>query len=852
MTDENHKIPRRELPGSEAPAPPYSTSTNASNMGDSSNQSVFSDENMDAESFSGIFESANANNVTVRDDARIEIDCDSKLVRALTRLYKTPALPDIPTPEYSEIDPRSPRWDTKLNIVIQVVGSRGDVQPFIALGNELQRYGHRVRLATHDTFENFVKGSGLEFFPIGGDPAELMAYMVKNPGLIPSMQSLAAGEIQKKRVMMEEMLEKFWHSCITPDPSTGTPFVADAIIANPPSFAHIHCAQALGIPVHLMFTMPWSSTRAFPHPLANMKNVGNDPRLKNYMSYTVVEWLTWQGLGDIINKWRRSIDLEEVAMFDAPLLAHTLKIPFTYCWSPALVPKPVDWPAHIDVCGFFFRDSPQYTPPPDLVRFLEAGPPAIYIGFGSIVLENPEKMVSTILEAVHATGVRAVISKGWSELGGVEHENIFWVGDCPHEWLFQHVAAVIHHGGAGTTACGLKNGRPTTIIPFFGDQPFWGEMVAKAGAGPSPIPHSQLTAENISQAISYCLSEEASQAAMAISVKMECEEGVRAAVQSFHRQLPLERMRCDLVPNEPAVWQYDKSKHLIKLSKVAAEMLLSEKLIEAKHLKLYQSKPIVTETTRWDPLSGGASAVIGTATGVAGSFTGIVTKPVEEYREEHKRRVGELKESQSQTGLDDRGSASPDNLSATSTRPGGGSSGALAGKMAAASAKSVGKIAQTATKGMLVDFPLALAEGLRSVPRLYGDEVRDHGPVTDAKSGVVVAGKNFAWGFADGLTDIVVQPYKGAKKEGALGAAKGFGKGAVNLVTKSGSGLYGLVGYTSAGIAKSLRTAVYSSTRKGIAQAHHTEGVWLLENGARAKVDLRDIVGNFVRLKSGQ
>jgi hypothetical protein len=233
--------------------------------------------------------------INVTDDARIEIDCDSKLVRALTRLYKTPALPDEPTPEYSEIDPRSPRWDTKLNIVIQVVGSRGDVQPFIALGNELQRYGHRVRLATHDTFADFVKGSGLEFYPIGGDPAELMAYMVKNPGLIPSMQSLAAGEIQKKRVMMEEMLDKFWHSCITPDPSTGSPFVADAIIANPPSFAHIHCAQALGIPVHLMFTMPWSSTRAFPHPLANMKNVGSDARLKNYMSYTVVEWLTWQG-----------------------------------------------------------------------------------------------------------------------------------------------------------------------------------------------------------------------------------------------------------------------------------------------------------------------------------------------------------------------------------------------------------------------------------------------------------------------------------------------------------------------------------------------------------------------------
>jgi hypothetical protein len=260
----------------------------------------------------------------------------------------------------------------------------------------------------------------------------------------------------------------------------------------------------------------------------------------------------------------------------------------------------------------------------------------------------------------------------------------------------------------------------------------------------------------------------------------------------------------------------------------------------------------VTETTRWDPVSGGASAVIGIATDVAGSFTGIVTKPVEEYREEHRRRAGKLKGPQSQNDLDETDSLSLDSLSAASTQPRSGSSGALAGKMAVASAKSVGKIAQTATKGMLVDFPLALAEGLRSVPRLYGEEVRDYGPVTDAKSGVVVAGKNFAWGLAEGLTDIVVQPYKGAKKEGALGAAKGLGKGAVQLFTKSGSGLYGLVGYTGAGIAKSLRTAVYSSTRKGIAQECHKEGEWLLENGAGAKVDLRDVVGNFVRLKSGK
>jgi hypothetical protein len=235
----------------------------------------------------------------LKDDARVDVDFDSKLVRSLTRLYHAPSEkhdePETPSPEYSEAQPKIQTWATKLNIVIQVVGSRGDVQPFIALGNELQRHGHRVRLATHDTFENFVRGSGLEFYPIGGDPAELMAYMVKNPGLIPSMKSLKAGEIQKKRNMVEEMLEKLWYSCLRPDTLTGQPFVANAIIANPPSFAHIHCAQALGIPVHLMFTMPWSSTRAFPHPLANLKNAGSDPQLGNYISYSVVEWLTWQG-----------------------------------------------------------------------------------------------------------------------------------------------------------------------------------------------------------------------------------------------------------------------------------------------------------------------------------------------------------------------------------------------------------------------------------------------------------------------------------------------------------------------------------------------------------------------------
>lgn len=119
--------------------------------------------------------------------------------------------------------------------------------------------------------------------------------MVKNPGLIPSLKTINEGEIKRKRVMITEMLQGCWESCIKPDRSTKAPFVAQAIIANPVSFGHVHCAQVLGIPVHIMFTMPWSSTRAFPHPLANIKDLKGDPRLANYLSYGMVEWMTWQG-----------------------------------------------------------------------------------------------------------------------------------------------------------------------------------------------------------------------------------------------------------------------------------------------------------------------------------------------------------------------------------------------------------------------------------------------------------------------------------------------------------------------------------------------------------------------------
>lgn len=314
----------------------------------------------------------------------------------------------------------------KMNIAVLITGSRGDVQPFIALGQTLQKppYSHRVRLCTHPVFKDFVEENGLEFFSIGGDPAALMAYMVKNPGVLPSMKSFKAGDIGHRKAELAEMLEGAWRACTQGGDGMTTidltlddgepdilmrlppPFVADAIIANPPTYAHIHIAEKLAVPLHLMFTMPWSPTGAFPHPLANLDASKVDARIANQFSYTRMEYLTWAGLADIINHFR-----EKTLMLDAisPAWGHSLfphlKVPFTYCWSEALIPKPSDWGSHITISGFSFLSlSSSYKPDPALLAFLDAGPPPVYIGFGSIVVDDPEALTQMIFEAVKLSG----------------------------------------------------------------------------------------------------------------------------------------------------------------------------------------------------------------------------------------------------------------------------------------------------------------------------------------------------------------------------------------------------------------------------------------------------------------
>jgi UDP:flavonoid glycosyltransferase YjiC (YdhE family) len=431
-----------------------------------------------------------------------------------------------------------------LQIAILVTGTRGDVQPFIPIGQRLARDGHRVRLATHVDFRGFVESHGLEFYPLAGEPKELIAYMVKTGGkLLPTKLGQILEDVPKKRRMLREIIESTWGACTEPAPGRAgaEPFRADAILANPPSYGHTHVAEALQVPLQMVFTMPWTPTTAFSHPLACIPQGHHRPR-ENWLSYSVVDLLTWAGIGDLINDFRRDVlglPTLRVAMRGADVI-NDRAVPFCYLWSPKLIPKPPDWGDHIDVADFvFLEEHSPYDPPRELLDFLEAGDPPIYVGFGSCVVEDPEVLTRTIYAALEEAGARGVVSAGWGGLGsGEAPPHVHVVGECPHDWLFSRCAAVCHHGGAGTTATGLRFGRPTVVVPFFGDQPFWGQMVAQAGAGPAPVPAREVSVERLAEAFRVCSSPSIRARAEEIGATLRERDGADLAVRAFYRHLP--------------------------------------------------------------------------------------------------------------------------------------------------------------------------------------------------------------------------------------------------------------------------------------------------------------------------
>lgn len=710
----------------------------------------------------------------------------------------------------------------RLNIVIMVIGSRGDIQPFLRLGKILKdNYGHRVRIATHPTFKEFVQqDSNLEFFSVGGDPAELMAFMVKNPGLIPKTETIRSGEIIRRREGMYEMFKGFWRACINDTDEmdianlkmmgSRNSFVADAIIANPPSFAHIHCAEKLGVPLHLMFTFPTSPTQQFPHPLANIKQSNVEANYTNFMSYPLVEMVQWQGLGDLINRFRvKILGLEAMSTLWAPGQLFRLRVPTTYLWSPSLIPKPADWGPEINVAGFVFLDlASSFKPPDDLTKFLEAGDPPVYIGFGSIVVDNPDHFTNLIFEAVKASGTRALVSKGWGGLGGGDiPDNIFMLDNIPHDWLFPRVSAVVHHGGAGTTAIGLKCGKPTMIVPFFGDQPFWGAMVAKAGAGAEPIPYKKLTAKRLADAIKILLQPETQNAANSLARNIEVEgDGAENAIKYFLHALPMSGnhcMRCSIFQDGVAVW-WLKSTHM-RFSALAAEILIRQRKIKWSDLRLIRHYD-------WNDFEGPGEPFTGTGLAIAGTLTtvvrGIGKVPFDWARTiKNGHRSGD-RDSTAKSQLLGVDGQQPTHDLFNHDRHKHSISGVLEDNVAVELTKDTHhglKKSGEALARAPMDISLALAKGFHNAPRLYGDDtVRTPRRVTGIRSGLRTAGEEFRHGVYDGWTGVIRQPYHGFKEEGAWGFVKGTGRGIGGFVLKDIAAVWSLPAYTLKGIHEEL------------------------------------------------
>ena len=340
-----------------------------------------------------------------------------------------------------------------------------------------------------------------------------------------------------------------------------------------------------------------------------------------------------------------TLGLEPVSTVWAPGQLFRMKVPYTYMWSPGLIPKPADWGPEINIAGFVFLDlASSFKPPDTLTEFLEAGEPPIYIGFGSIVVDNPDKFTTMIFEAVEKAGVRALVSKGWGGLGdeGNTPANIYMLENTPHDWLFPRVSAVIHHGGAGTTAIGLKCGKPTMIVPFFGDQPFWGAMVAKAGAGAKePIPYRYLNAGSLAEGIRQCLTPEAKINAEKLAKDIELEgDGAKNAVDSFHRRLPLHgknSMRCSIIQDRVAAWELKKA-DLLQLSPLAAELLIKKKKLKWNDLRLVRHREWNDFEGPGEPLTGGGAALLYSAGGIVRGIGGTPVRWAKTLRKREKKQ----------------------------------------------------------------------------------------------------------------------------------------------------------------------------------------------------------------------
>ncbi len=426
-----------------------------------------------------------------------------------------------------------------MRVTIITAGSRGDAQPYVALGVGLARAGHAVTIATHEAFRELVTGRGLAFAPVTGDPRAILATAKSDRWLESGRlrHMLAAGRefTRGMRPLMDALLADYWRV------AQGSDLIVFSAVAAPAWSV----AEGLGVPGVAAFLQPLHRTRAFP-------SIGVPQSIRlgaafNAHTHWVTEQLAWQPFRRQINAWRQTtLGLAPVPFGGPYARGDRLPFPTLYGFSSIVVPRPDDWSAGVRVTGYWILEpDPAWRPSAELEAFLAAGPPPVYVGFGSMTPRGAARLTSIALEALRRTGQRGVFVRGWGGLGGAVGEGragqrsapiprVLVIDDVPHEWLFPRMAAIVHHGGSGTTAAALRSGVPSVVVPLGFDQPYWANRVTALGVSPRPIPRRALTADNLTTALRRAVDDPTMRArAAAIGGALRAECGVDVAVRAL-------------------------------------------------------------------------------------------------------------------------------------------------------------------------------------------------------------------------------------------------------------------------------------------------------------------------------
>ena len=415
-----------------------------------------------------------------------------------------------------------------MKITILAFGTQGDIQPLVALGEGLKKAGHSVIFATDKNFQALVSSHEVGFCPITGD----IRALIQSEG---GQELVAQGQNPRQfahnlsqliQPVLMQMMADCWHAC------QGTDLILPSQWGTYPG---IPIAQRLGVPAIKCNLVPMTPTRAFPSTQmpTPWRSLGG---WYNYGSGFVAEQFFWQTFRKAVNQAREKVLQMSPESFWGPATRFNRSLPLLYGFSTHVLRRPADWSQNIQVTGYWFLENQAgWQPPKDLADFLEAGSPPVYVGFGSMNNRDPKETAALLVEALSAVKQRGILLRGWGGLSQTDlPKNIRMVDSVPHEWLFSRVAAVVHHGGAGTTAAGMRAGVPTIVIPFMNDQSFWGWRVEQLGVGPKPIPRRQLTATRLAQAIDQTLHSTAiRENAAALGKVLRVEDGVACTVAAI-------------------------------------------------------------------------------------------------------------------------------------------------------------------------------------------------------------------------------------------------------------------------------------------------------------------------------